>query len=43
MAIYCIGRSISRIACRKCDIDLSVRTGVLPTDEVNTIVTFDRG
>ena len=37
-AIYSIGRSISNIVCRKCDIDLSERTGVLPTDEVNTIV-----
>ena len=41
MAIYCIGRSISSIICRKCDIDLSGRT--LPTDEVNTIVTVVRG
>merc|ERR1712211_77555 len=37
-AILGIGRRISNIICKKCDIDLNKRAGELTTDEVNKIV-----
>merc|ERR1719273_2493843 len=37
-AIRGIGRRISNIICKKCDIDLNKRAGELTTDEVNKIV-----
>eukprot|EP00439_Symbiodinium_sp_Y106_P016426 s6424_g2.t1 len=37
-AIRGIGRRISNIVCKKCDIDLNKRAGELTTDEVNKIV-----
>ncbi|CAE8609522.1 unnamed protein product [Polarella glacialis] len=37
-AIRGIGRRISNIVCKKCDIDLKKRAGELTTDEVNKIV-----
>merc|ERR1711972_929981 len=37
-AIRGIGRRISNILCKKCDIDLNKRAGELTTDEVNKIV-----
>ena len=33
-----IGRRISNIVCKKCDIDMNKRAGELTTDEVNKIV-----
>eukprot|EP00438_Fugacium_kawagutii_P030393 Skav230836 [mRNA] locus=scaffold3471:37777:40945:+ [translate_table: standard] len=37
-AIRGMGRRISNIVCKKCDIDLNKRAGELTTDEVNKIV-----
>merc|ERR1712194_966581 len=37
-AIKGIGRRISNIICKKCDIDLNKRAGELTTDDVNKIV-----
>merc|ERR1712226_1064513 len=37
-AIRGIGRRISNIICKKCDIDLNKRAGELTTDEINKIV-----
>ena len=34
-AVRGIGRRISNITCKKCDIDLNKRAGELTTDEVN--------
>merc|ERR1719387_3236894 len=37
-AIKGIGRRLSNLICKKCDIDLKKRAGELTTDEVNKVV-----